>query len=312
MARVSYTAEVKSANSGPSFPKLKLELNERARIVLLEEPDRQYMHQLYEPIIVDGKGVMVTKKRKDESTYETYDEKYVKHFLCIGDDEALEENGVDVRNCPACYASTQLDRFKAPQPRFAMNIIKYGTRPGTTEVTTPFQVSVLAWVFGNEKFSKLRTLALDGWDLKTHDLNLGPCSNEGYQKYDIQISQQAAWLSNDETKQRTAETFKSNKLEDLSPLIAPKLESSVIQSYVDRVRKGWDIVNGTSMSNVQSILASAEVPSLSDGLGALKDSVAGTGEVSYVAPAETPQAPAATPSASAEAPSFDDLLSDLL
>jgi hypothetical protein len=275
MARISFTADIKQHSNGPSFPKLKLDKDESARIVCLEEPVREYVHTLEEPVIVNGRGEKKTYDRKDGSTYEKWLTKYVKHFLCVGDEGALEESGVDVVNCPACKASTQMDEIKPPKTRYAMNIIKYNVKPGTAEVTNTFGVNVIAWVFGDQQFGMIRKLALEGWKLQEHDLILGPCTDAGYQKFSITPSQNvAAWMASDANKKHTKEVFGDNKTDDLTNLIAPSLDISVIKSSLERVQRGWDIVNGRSAASpVDSILASVETKSLTDSLSDLGDSV---------------------------------------
>jgi hypothetical protein len=298
MGRISFTDEVSPAfNRGDSFPKLKLKTGDKARVCVLETPYEAFVHQLVEPVILDGKGVMEVRKRKDQSTYEDWKDKFVASFQCLGDEETLFQQGVDVKNCPACEASTQFDRFRGPQPKYALNIIKYNTKAGSSEVQKPFGVSAEVWVFGAAKYAELRALVKEGnYDLKKHDLILGPCEHETYQKFNIMISQTAEWLADDARKSQTMETFKENRIEDndLSKAIAQVKDRAQVESLVNRVKRNWDIVNGVAISNTDQILAQAgssnETPTLDN------------------------STPAPTPSlddAAGESLSFEDLIGDL-
>lgn len=292
MARIQFTDEVSPASRGGGdiFPKLKLKVGEKARVALLEGPERVYVHQFYEPKILNGKGVLVEKKKRDGGTFEAYDEAFVKSFQCLGDEETVFQSGVDVTHCPACKASTQFDRFRAPQPRYALNVVKYSTKPNG-DLADPFSVSVLVWVFGPQKFEQIRNLAKEGYDLKKHDLVLGPCSHEDFQKYDMIVSNKADWTATEATQKLTLDTFRSNRTEDLSKVIAPELDSAMISSYVERIKQKWDIVNGNVVTPTEAVLAAAEA-------------VASTPDVSFdVAPAGQ--------SAEVSTSNFDDLLSGL-
>jgi hypothetical protein len=263
MSRISFTDELPaSSRSGEQFAKLKLKEGEKARIVLLETPEVVFQHQLYEPILENGRGVRKTLKSKDgKSTYEVWDEKFIKSFQCLGDEDTVSQNGVDVKNCPACLASTQYDRFKAPGPRYALNIVRYNTKNNTSEPTSPFGISVVVWIFGEQKFKQLRSYAKEGgYDLKKHDVILGPCQHEGFQKYEMLVAQEAVWLQSESNKKATMEAFQANRIEDLSPLIAQTLDRDVVQGYVDRVKRAWDVINGVVMNNTEAIIASADLP----------------------------------------------------
>ncbi len=259
MSRINFTDEMSPAmqQRGSSFPKLWLKANEWARVCLLENPEQVWVHDLREPVLLNGKGVMKTKESKDGSTYEDWDQKFVASFQCLGDEETLYQNGVDVRNCPACDASTQFDRFRGPVPKYGLNVIKYNTKGNSAEVAKPFQVSTVVWVFGPAKFEEIRTLVQVGnYDLKRVDLVLGPCKNEGFQKFNIMVVEGAAWSQTEETQALTVETFKENRIEDLSKAISQMKDKAQVESLVNRVKRNWDILNGgAAMSNTDQILA---------------------------------------------------------
>jgi len=263
MSRIQFTDEVSPVQRGgwDSADKLHLKTGEKARVSLPEGPFRSYVHSLQEPVILNGRGVRVEKEGKNNSTFEVWDEKFVKSYQCLGDEETLFQSGVDVRNCPHCEASTSYDRFRGPTPRYAVNVVKYNTKAGSWDVTSPFNASVLVWVFGPQKFQQIRDFATAGFDLRKHDLLLGPCEREDFQKYNMLTAQEAAWAANAESKKRYEETLSSNRVEteQLARIIAQELSKDVVQGYVDRVKRAWDIVNGVSVNNTDAILSAAEV-----------------------------------------------------
>jgi hypothetical protein len=258
MARIEFTDEAPaSQRSGELFPKLKLANGEKARVALLEGPERVYVHQFYEPVIVNGQGVKVKKERRDKSTYEAWDTTFLKMFQCLGDEDVLNESGADTKNCPACKASAQFDSFKAPTPRYALNVIKYNVKPNG-EISYPYSPSVMVWAFGPQKFEEIRNIAKEGFDLGKVDLVLGPCVHEEYQKYSMTASLKAAWLENEETKKVTTQAFAENRIEDLAKVVATRLDSNIIQEYVERISRAWGIINGTVVSPTEAVMAASE------------------------------------------------------
>lgn len=266
MARVSFTADLPASRSRNSIPKLKLGINETARIACLELPIAEYRHTLEKPKILNGKAVMETKERKDKSLYETNAMEYISSFLCLGDEGIMEEVGVDVDNCPACFASTRSDAVKPPKPRYAMNVVKYNTKPGTSEVANSFGITVIPWEFSEQTFKIIRKFALEGYNLQEKDLILGPCTNEDYQKFEIMASMTGAWLASESTKKTTTDTFEENKasLKDLQSLCGQVKESKWIQKDLDEVKDRWDEINGTKPNVVDAKLNKAETVTIND------------------------------------------------
>jgi hypothetical protein len=258
MSRISFTDELPaSARSNELFPKLKLKMGEKARVALLEGPERVYVHQLYEPNIVDGKGVKVKKERRDKSTYEAYDEKFLKMVQCLGDESTLDETGADAKNCPVCKASAQFSYIKAPTPRYALNVLKY-TLNQRGDVSTPFAPTVVAWVFGPQKFEEIRNIAKEGFDLSKVDLVLGPCQHEDFQKYTMTVSNKAAWLENKDNEKTALAAFRENRFEDLPKIVANRVDADTLQTFVDRINHGWNIINGTVVSPTEAVIAASE------------------------------------------------------
>lgn len=260
MPRITFTQEVGPTKSASAFPKLKLANGETARIVCLEEPVMAYVHTLEKPMIRNGEAVMEKKKRKDGQEYTKNAMKYVSSFLCLGDEDVMAERGVDPENCPACKASTRSDEVKAPKPKYAMNILRYSTKPGSAEVSSPFNVQVEAWVFSNQQFSQIRKLALEGWKLQEHDLILGPCQDETYQRFEVVLSQQAHWMVTEDNKKRSLVTFKENKASDgdLETLCARKVERKYIEQDLEQVHDAWLQLSGVPTGPVDKILQTTD------------------------------------------------------
>lgn len=256
MPRITFTSEVGPAKSGSTFPKMKLEEGETARIVCLEEPVMAYVHTLEKPQILNGAAVMETKKRKDGTEYTKNAMRYVSSFLCLGDDDIMSERGVDPDNCPACKASTRSDQVKPPKSKYAMNILQYSTKPGSSEPASPFGVQVVAWVFSNQQFSQLRKFAVEGWKLQEHDLVLGPCQDATYQRFEITLSQRAAWMESEENKKRALTTFKENKAstEELETLCARRIDRKFIEQDLEQVNDAWLQLNGVPTGPVDKLL----------------------------------------------------------
>lgn len=327
MARIEFTTEAKKATTNYDYPKLKLKNGERARILLLESPVVEYVHTLRAPQIMNGKPVMETKKRKDDSEYQDFKMDFLSRPLCLGDAGVLEDKGSDPKNCPMCeLAKENSDMSQAPQRRFAMHVIRYKTKPNGFDPITPFTVELLVWAFTDKIFNKIVDFKNEFGDLKRHDLTLGPCTNESFQQFDVSISNKGAWLEDDERKKRTVETFKENQIPDLSIACGTKKERKWIDEDLSRIRENWSTASGIDAAPLD--LTSNVGGDLSEGLSDLLDTTDADGwhkdpettsgdlddllgEVASVkTPAKT-KAPAKV--AAKEAPADDDdLLGDLL
>lgn len=266
MARVSFTADLPASRSRNSIPKLKLGHGEVARLACLELPIAEYRHTLEKPKILNGEAVMETRKRKDETTYETNSMEFVSQFLCLGDEGTMEEVGVDVDNCPACFASTRSDEVKPPKPRYAMNVVKYNTKSGTSELVSQFGITVIPWEFSEQTFKIIRKFALEGYDLQKEDLVLGPCTNEDFQKYEMMMSRTGAWLASETTKKTTLDAFEEGKvpLKDLQALCGMPKESKYIQQDLDAIHDRWNELNGVKVNAVDAAINKAESISVPD------------------------------------------------
>lgn len=294
MGRVGFSTENKKATTNYDYPKLKLKSGEKARILILEDPVVEYVHTLRKPKILNGKPLMETKKRKDESEYQDYKMDFVSRPICIGDESILDDKGSDPSNCPMCaLAKSDPDMTSAPQRRFAMHVVRYKTKPGTTDVQTPFSVDIVVWSFTDRIFNAIVDFKNDWEDLRKHDLILGPCTNETFQQFDMNVAPKAAWLQSADDKKYTAEAFKNNQIEDLAIACGSKKERKWIEEDIASIREAWAVVSDAPASEAKSAEISASLESDLNGL--LED---------------TPAAKTAAPAKAAESDPLADLTSD--
>lgn len=243
------------------FPKLKLKKNEVARIVLLEDPVGEYVHNLRKPKLVNGIPETEVKERRDGTTYEAYKTDWVSSVICLGDFGTLEANGSDADRCPVCAEAAKSDIVLRPQRRFAMHVIQYQTKPNG-DVATPFGVTTKIWAFTDKVFGQLFDIKKEWKDLRVHDLIL-KCTNEAFQNYEITVGASAAWRASDENQRLTVATFKENRAEKIEVFCGSPKEAKYVEMDLAQVREAWAVINGSSsvseadaaLSNVGTNLA---------------------------------------------------------
>jgi hypothetical protein len=190
----------------------------------------EWVHRIERPNEVDGQPVQkrITIKAKkageEDTTRLVWDTKWVGSPICMGNKEFLRENkGLDPANCPVCARAREhpeLVSQRAIEParvRYAMNVIRYATRTGGFLLAEPLNMTVMTWSFPETRFARLDSLDMkvgerfggaiqvpmpDGsqrqrpFGLCDTDLLLGPCSDHGMQKYDIDVAEDwAAFLT---------------------------------------------------------------------------------------------------------------------
>lgn len=265
MPIVNFEAGNKKQDSS-DFPRLKLEMNDRARILCIEPaPFMEYAHTFRAPKVVNGEVVMRQIKRKDGTTFEDYEMDFLGMPICLGDVDALQDKGVDPKGCPACASSVIGEDVAPPVRRFAMHVLRYACKPGSTAISEPFSVSTVVWRFTDSIFNKLTDLKDEHGDLRRHDLLLGPCENALFQKFEINISAKAEWLVTPERKQFAVETYRNNQAEDLTTFCGRVSDRKDMEESLHRVSSRWDLVRGISSDGDSS--SSGDV--LTEGLESL-------------------------------------------
>lgn len=244
MAKVSFSSENKVANNN-EYPRLKLEHGERALIVCIEqEPEMEYVHTLRAPEIGPDGRVLKEMKQGKKGEYEAPKMEFVGQHLCFGNFDKLADKGVDPENCPTCRAAVEEEGVDTPLPRYAMHVLRYGLQPGGWTVREPFSVTLEAWVFAAGRFNTLVDFATEWEDLRYHDIKLGPCENKNFQKYDMQVAKEAAWLKTPDRKDYAIEVYKNNKATDLAALIGRKISREQALTDIERVLERVRQANG--------------------------------------------------------------------
>ena len=298
MPRIDFAAENKVQTTNFDFPKLKLKNGQRARLLLLESPIVEYVHELRAPQIIDGKPQMVTQQRRDGTEYQDYKKDFLSKPLCLGDFNVLQEKGADEAACPICkMAKDHPDWVAPPKRRYAMHVISYKIKSGDSfDLTTPFACEVLVWSFTDVVFNRIIDFKNEWGDLRKHDLLLGPCTNETFQKFDMQVGATAAWMADKARGDLVKETFANNQIPDLSIACGSKKEVRWINIDLDTIRERWAKVS-TAPAAVTEIDHAAATASLDADLAGLLDTPAAPA-------AEAPEAPAPA------AADLDDLLGE--
>jgi hypothetical protein len=240
--QIDFAPEHKKATE-QDIDRLKLKNAERARIVCLEKPTYAWVHTLRAPKIINGKAVMISKERKSGDSYQDFDLDFIGRPLCLGDYGIITDKGVDATNCPACAASRNSDEVGPPERRFAMNVVRYGlARDGA--LVSPFACTCVVWGFTEGLYNKLVDIATEHGSIIGRDLVLGPCTNEGFQKYEIMPAGKNAWQLDDNIKRIVQETFTANRLEDLERACGRKVDRRFVEQDLDNISNRWRLARG--------------------------------------------------------------------
>jgi hypothetical protein len=281
MPQISLTPENK-VESPNDFPKLKLIYGERARIVVLEkDPTFEYVHTIRAPKILNGVVQMKMEKQRDNTEKEVIDFDFISRPRCIGDYGTVAKRGSDPDNCPACKAAQESDALRAPERRLGVHVFKYMVQPGGHIVQEPFGGQVQAWIFADAVFNKLVDIQTEWGPLQTHDINLGPCTQAMYQKFEIQVAATAEWLANDQRRNYVAEMYKSSRSADISALIARKVGRDYIEEDIKKALERYHVAFGSQTT----------VPTATVGAADIGDLLGGSAQTA------TPAAPAPDPTA---------------
>ena len=166
-------------------------------------------------------------------------------FICLGDLEMLKDKGIDPDACPACKASLEnAAAVDGPRRRFVVHVIKYQTTKGTFNLQKPFQVELVAWEFTENRFTTLVDIKEEHGNLPGIDLCLGPCTNKGFQKYDIIPGGSCQWGADDDRKAKTREVVSANRSEDLTPLLGRNVSDTELRSEVNEVIRQYNYAFG--------------------------------------------------------------------
>lgn len=257
-----------------NFPKLKLEDNEKKRVVVIEkEPFYEWVHRLELPKMGPaGQAIMTKKERKNGDTYEVHAMDFLSQPICLGNLETLAEEGDDEKNCPMCKMAKSTTMLKPATRRYASHVLVYNTRPGTFDISEPFMVQCIIWLYGERRYNRLLDIISDFGPLEDHDITLGPCSNAGYQNYDIGGTNKAEWKATKERQKMAVTAYTENKLDDkqIKDMLGRTVAREYIMEDLERIKERWRRINGTN-APVSGADKSIESGSLEDGLAGLLD-----------------------------------------
>lgn len=221
------------------FPKLKLKNGEKERIVLMEmSPETNWVHNFNAPKVINGE----VKTKTDPKFGEVYDMEFFGNPICLGDFDTVASKGIDPDHCPACEAHQQLsDLFDPPKRRYALPILKYDT-DDKGKIVPPFGCRVVVWAFPDKIFATLCDFQEEWGDMRQHDINLGPCENETFQKFDINVAGgDPAWGADDDSRQRMAAVWKDQQPTeaDLIGLCGKVSRRDYMQVDIEKVKERW-------------------------------------------------------------------------
>lgn len=276
MPRTRFSSENRPADT-TRFPRLKLEKDEKKRVVVIEnEPFFEYTHRLEMPQIDErGQAVMTEKKRQDGSTYPVNAMDFVSSPLCLGKIEVLEEKGVDEDTCPACKVARQSNEVKPPTPRYASHVLVYGTKPGSFEIVEPFTVTCIVWLYSARRFNTLIDIREEHEleVLSSRDLLLGPCVNKEYQNFEIRVGGKAEWAGSKDRMAIAKQALESNRLseEQITEMLGKKVELSWMLEDLKKIHLRWQRIDNGPSEAASETERGAESASLDQGLAGLLD-----------------------------------------
>jgi hypothetical protein len=263
--KMAFSSANKAVES-ESFPKLKLDQGETARIYLFETPDVAYVHNFRAPKVVNGELQYKTVETKNGPDQQM-DYAFIGNPICLGDYDTITERGLDPKACPACAAAQDdPDKFAPPKRRFAMHVFQYQTN-GTSKPTKAFQGSVKVWSFTDQKFAEIVDLMDEAPEksLANIDLILGPCENKLFQKYKMISSSNVKAKENEAYWETLQEITAENKAPDLRRFLGRVAKKDWIEDQIVQVKRIWAQANGQKSNSSADGLASAE-PNFDAGL----------------------------------------------
>jgi hypothetical protein len=253
MPNADFTSGFSSNNGRSNFPRLRLQKNEIARVCIVGQPRYNYVHWLEAPQIVNMAPTYKKITNRDNEEQYVVNTRKVNQPICHGTEEILKDRGVDAESCFACLmARDRPDIFRPPTPRFALNIIRYGLRPGGgwQDISMPFSVGSLLWAFSGkvmDKFIAFRSMGPQYEDLRMVDLLLA-CEDQNFQKPyssgEFTPITPAVWTMNEQFTTHTVQYLEQNhaSVEDLDNAIGKNVDDKWLEDDIRRVIQGWDVV----------------------------------------------------------------------
>lgn len=165
MPRAQLNENLKSNDAVDQFDALKLETNEWARLLIVDDENAwwEWVHSMRAPVLdEDDLPIIIDKTRRDGTPAgKDFSMGFVGQRICLGDPSIVEDKGLDPDRCPACAAAARGIKGMSPERRFAVPVIKYKTRDnsrrggGTVDLQNPPQAEILVWKLTQGMFNKL-------------------------------------------------------------------------------------------------------------------------------------------------------------
>jgi hypothetical protein len=244
---------------GPNFPVVKLTLHEVARIVCAEQkPVMEFVHNLNPPSIsrITGEPELETKTSSEGSSYQVYKRQFLGNVLCVGDSGILDEKGFDPR-CPACKLANESDMLKLADPRYAINVLQYATKPGSSDLVDPFTVQTKVWRLSANRYATVVGYLKEAGitDPRKYDFILELKEPPvGMQKYEIRGSASCKLLASRDRLQHGLSVFQSSHASDetLELFCGQRLSAEVLAERCDRIRTAWQRVRAFESGSTQA------------------------------------------------------------
>lgn len=193
--------------------RFKLERNEKARIVLLDEaPYYAWTH------------FMKVGGPENRGGY----------YICPGSEDALRAEKYDPNRCPVCRASgpeSERDAAIASARRqFVIHIARYRTS-NTGLVIKPVSLALQVWRFGQDKFNRLFDLHGMHGDLRKKDITVS-CKGGQYQNYEIDVFPQEPIFATDATVKAQWKELMAQRNPEIERMLGSRLDHGRLEALL--------------------------------------------------------------------------------
>jgi hypothetical protein len=172
------------------------------------------------------------------------------YFVCRSEFHMKDGAQVCVKHAKCCELLGE-----APKLRFGVIVLLYDTdKEGRLKTKDPqnLDFEFQMWSFGEDKFASLRTKH-EEWSLTEHDLLIS-CSDEQYQKIEIDVLKNALWKTNPSLKARVDAAWAAYNHKDTQKFLGKILSEAEIAirlgGEAEAETKTESTVNGQNLDEV--------------------------------------------------------------
>lgn len=299
MPRQPIAEEHRTNAGGDTFPRLKFrEKGEKGRVAFYEKPWKEWVHQLRAPVIgEDGRPQKEKRESRWGKPYEVFETEFVSNPICLGGIGVLDVKGVDPDSCPVCAAamSASGEANLKPRQRFAANIVRYFTKPGSYDLRIPFGCTVEVWAFSDNMYDDLLDLQkeLPDQNIQLHDVLL-ECEVVEFQRVKMGTRLVPGWQEHQEgvsiIQQLLAEPGNTATDAQLREACGRDRDKAYMQEDADLVLRRWRQI--TEIGSTESA-GSGDTASLGGGAKDLQGGIDNLMQGGQAVTSEQSQAPAA-------------------